>query len=254
MSWTAQWMTVHRKWNWRKECQAYRNISDKQHKAHNTWPVQCVGISQERCCDELVWLVSCLCSFLLTDNSVGDDGMKVLCEALTENTTLTKLDMGCLLWMAVYENDTNGWDGWMGNGQGMTLVMMVQLHWAMCWRVKKQCFHQSASMVCFLFVKALFCGCVLQEPWFVTCMDVGTGNEIGEGGVRALCDALTTNTTLTVLDIGGEVSWCLCVAVWLIGMSCCGCGQTHREWDWWRWCNGTCTITGTQHHTHCSLP
>ena len=47
----------------------------------------------------------------------------------------------------------------------------------------------------------------------MTCMDVGTGNEIGEGGVRALCDALTTNTTLTVLDIGGEVPWWLCVAV-----------------------------------------
>ena len=49
-----------------------------------------------------------LCWFVWTDNSVGDDGMKVLCEALMENTTLTKLDMGCLLWMAVYENGTNG--------------------------------------------------------------------------------------------------------------------------------------------------
>ena len=43
-------------------------------------------------------------------------------------------------------------------------------------------------------------------------MDVGTGNEIGEGGVRALCDALATSTTLAVLDIGGEVPWWLCVA------------------------------------------
>ena len=49
-----------------------------------------------------------LCLFVWTDNSVGDDGMKVLCEALMENTTLTKLDMGCLLWNAMYENDTNG--------------------------------------------------------------------------------------------------------------------------------------------------
>ena len=44
----------------------------------------------------------------------------------------------------------------------------------------------------------------------MTCMYVETGNEIGEGGVRALCDALATNTTLTVLDIRGEV---VCVAV-----------------------------------------
>ena len=34
-----------------------------------------------------------------------------------------------------------------------------------------------------------------------------TGNEIGERGVSALCDALNVNTTLTTLDIGGEVSW-----------------------------------------------
>ena len=47
----------------------------------------------------------------------------------------------------------------------------------------------------------------------MTCLDVGTGNEIGEGGVRALCDALATNTTLTVLDIGGEVPLLLCVVV-----------------------------------------
>ena len=46
--------------------------------------------------------------FLWTDNSVGDDGMEVLCEALMENTTLTKLDVGCLLWMAVFVNGTNG--------------------------------------------------------------------------------------------------------------------------------------------------
>ena len=45
--------------------------------------------------------------FLWTDNSVGDDGMEVLCEALMENTTLTKLDMRRLLWMTVFENGTN---------------------------------------------------------------------------------------------------------------------------------------------------
>ena len=50
-----------------------------------------------------------LCLIRWTDNTVGDDGMEVLCEALMENTTLTKLDMGCLLWMGVcFENGTNG--------------------------------------------------------------------------------------------------------------------------------------------------
>ena len=34
-----------------------------------------------------------------------------------------------------------------------------------------------------------------------------TGNAIGVRGVSALCDALKNNTTLTTLDIGGEVPW-----------------------------------------------
>ena len=42
-----------------------------------------------------------LCWFVWTDNRVGDDGMKVLCEALKENTTLTKLNIECLLWMVL---------------------------------------------------------------------------------------------------------------------------------------------------------
>ena len=40
----------------------------------------------------------------------------------------------------------------------------------------------------------------------------GSGNNIGVRGVSALCDALKVNTTLTALDIGGEVSW-WCVRV-----------------------------------------
>ena len=39
----------------------------------------------------------------------------------------------------------------------------------------------------------------------MTCMGMVTGNEIGVRGVNALCDALKDNTTLTALDIGGEV-------------------------------------------------
>ena len=41
----------------------------------------------------------------------------------------------------------------------------------------------------------------------MTCVDMETGNEIGIRGVSALCDALKDNTTLTALDIGGEVPW-----------------------------------------------
>ena len=42
-----------------------------------------------------------LCWFVWTDNRVGDGGMEVLCEALMRNTTLTKVNMGCLLWMVL---------------------------------------------------------------------------------------------------------------------------------------------------------
>ena len=44
----------------------------------------------------------------------------------------------------------------------------------------------------------------------MTCMDMETGNEIGERGLNALCDALKDNTTLTALDIGGEVPFVVC--------------------------------------------
>ena len=40
-----------------------------------------------------------LCLFVYADNRVGDDGMEVLCETLMENTTLTKVNMECLLWI-----------------------------------------------------------------------------------------------------------------------------------------------------------
>ena len=42
-----------------------------------------------------------LCWYVWTDNRVEDDGMKVLCEALKENTALTKVNMDCLLWMVL---------------------------------------------------------------------------------------------------------------------------------------------------------
>ena len=46
----------------------------------------------------------------------------------------------------------------------------------------------------------------------MTCVHMETGNGIGVRGVIALCDALKDNTTLTVLDIGGEMPlWCACV-------------------------------------------
>ena len=42
------------------------------------------------------------------------------------------------------------------------------------------------------------------------CVDMVTGNKIGVRGVSALCDALKDNTTLTALDIGGEVPFVVC--------------------------------------------
>ena len=56
-----------------------------------------------------------------TDNSVGDDGMDVLCEALMENTTLTKLNTECLLWIVLLRmaqmDEMDEWQ-WTGNGIG----------------------------------------------------------------------------------------------------------------------------------------
>ena len=62
-----------------------------------------------------------LCWFVWTDNRVGDDGMEVLCEALMENTALTKLNMERLLWMALLRiaqtDEMDEWE-WTGNGIG----------------------------------------------------------------------------------------------------------------------------------------
>ena len=55
---------------------------------------------------------------------------------------------------------------------------------------------------------------------------MATGNKIGVRGVSALCDALKNNTTLTALDIGGEVPWWY-VSVRVIGKSCSGCFAKH---------------------------
>ena len=63
-------------------------------------------------------------------------------------------------------------------------------------------FCQSPSLVD-VFARGMLCD---------VCVDMETGNKIGVRGVSALCDALNDNTTLTVLDIGGEVPW-WCVRV-----------------------------------------
>ena len=63
-----------------------------------------------------------------------------------------------------------------------------------------------------LFIKAPHWWMCLHETCFVTFVDMATGNKIGVRGVSALCDALKDNTTLTALDIGGEVPW-WCVRV-----------------------------------------
>ena len=75
----------------------------------------------------------------------------------------------------------------------------------MCWRVKKQCLPQSASMVCFHFCQTPSFVDMFARAMLCDVLDMETGNKIGVRGVSALCDALKDNTTLTVLDIGGEV-------------------------------------------------
>ena len=52
-------------------------------------------------CYEMIGLITYCIWFAWTDNRVGDRGMKVLCEALKANTTLTKLNMECLLWIVL---------------------------------------------------------------------------------------------------------------------------------------------------------
>ena len=65
----------------------------------------------------------------------------------------------------------------------------------------------------------------------MTCVDMATGNKIDVRGVSALCDALKDNTTLTALDIGGEVALvvCACLSDWQVMWWLC---TTHREWIW----------------------
>ena len=55
--------------------------------------------------------------------------------------------------------------------------------------------------------KPLIGGRACIKQCLVTYVDMATGNNIGVHGVSALCDALKDNTTLTALDIGGEVPW-----------------------------------------------
>ena len=184
VSWTVQCLTVHRESNWREKCEAHFNLCDKQHKSHNTWPVQCVEIWQWHWLWWSGWTDGMLCWIVWTDNRVGDDGMEVLCGVLMGNSTLTKLNMECLLWMVFWE-----WHKWMrwihGNGQGMGLVMVVLLHWAMCWRVKKQYLHQSASMVCLPFCQTL--SFVDAFAWGMLCDIRGYGNMKRDWGTWYEC-------------------------------------------------------------------
>ena len=70
----------------------------------------------------------------------------------------------------------------------------------------------------------------------MTCVDMETGNKIGVRGVSALCDALKDNTTLTTLDIGGEMPWwwCACLSDCQVMWLC----TTHREQIWRQVRNG----------------
>ena len=69
-----------------------------------------------------------------------------------------------------------------------------------------------------VFARAMLCD---------VCVDIETGNKIGVPGISALCDALKVNTTLTTLDIGGEVSWwSVCFNDWQAMWWLC---TTHRE-------------------------
>ena len=55
-----------------------------------------------------------------TDNRGGDDGMEVLYEALMENTTLTKVNMECLLWMVLLRmGQMDEMDEWQLTGNGI---------------------------------------------------------------------------------------------------------------------------------------
>ena len=135
--------------------------------------------------------------------------MKVLCDALSGNTTLTKVNMECLLWMVLLRmaqmDEMDEWQ-WTGNdiGDGGAVALSHVLE-------SEETVLASISLygVLSLFVKAPHLWMCLHEPCFVTCVDMETGNKIGVRGVSALCDALKDNTTLTALDIGGEVPWCV---------------------------------------------
>ena len=67
-----------------------------------------LGFDNSIDCDELVWTDGMLCWLVWTDNRVGNGGMELLCEALTWNSTVTKLNVECLLWTVLSGIAQNG--------------------------------------------------------------------------------------------------------------------------------------------------
>ena len=98
-----------------------------------------------------------------TDNRVGDDGMEVLCEALMENTTLTKLNMERLLWMMLLRMaQMDEMDEWQWTGNGIDGSGAVALSYVL---ESEETVLASISLygVFSFFVKALICGCVCMR-------------------------------------------------------------------------------------------
>ena len=147
-----------------------------------------------------------LCSVLAFDNGIPCDevvGLMACCVGLCGQTTVLGMmaRKNCVRrwWKAQHWQkwtwsvccgwcfwEWHKWMRWMdGNGQGMALVMVVLLHWAMCWRVKKQCLHQSASMVCFPFCQSPSFVDVFARP--MLCDVCGCGNRKQNWGTWCEC-------------------------------------------------------------------
>lgn len=157
-------------------------------------------------CKQLVEVSHC---DFFADNSIGNEGVMVLCETLKTTKTLTKLELGCLFWKQENEihkkqHKLDVWQ-WTGNGisddGAVALGNVLKSRHASLTSINLYGLHQSRIiLVWYLWIK----DGLLHVFW------IKTANKISECGVKALCDALAMNKKLKVLDIGGKVAWSLC--------------------------------------------
>ena len=125
-----------------------------------------------------------------SDCGLGDDGMKALCDALMENTALTKLDLGglnskfCNVFFIYVTNRQWNWRtrivsiGWFTEKKPITHITEHEL-----WRFSNEILCQKDRNTIFFFIS-----------WF-------TANAVRDDGKALYRELLNMNTALTELHM-----------------------------------------------------